>query len=489
MGPPSRAAYESDARSHRHRRHRLRQAALAFYRDALGLEVVGAARGRRPSRCAPTSCRSGQASLELLEATADDVGDRQVRRPGVAPAFTTSRCCVDDLDAALARSEGARRAADRRDAAARRPWLAGGVHPSVGRPAACSSSSSRPRRKARADACRRLRSRSGPSRAHPDPRRLLRLDGGAMFGVVPQAAVGAGRAARRPQPHPAGDAAAGWCAASGRDDPDRRRRRRQARRKGRRHLRLRSACRHSITSLADAGVARRRHRPRRSRRICISITPAASPCAAPTACVAPALSRARATSSGAGSGTTRCIRTSGTAPATSPDNYVPLLEAGVLDLVDERRGSRAWRARAPDRRAHRAPPDRRDRVGGTDGDLRGRPAADGRARAAAVHHGLRPLSDGHARVQARVSPEAVEREYLMLFEHDPEIAAGRFARRKRRAARGAGASSAEPWPDRACLQRRGLVACDRRSVRMQAEIGIIGGSGLYDMAELTDREE
>ncbi|MBK5297669.1 MAG: S-methyl-5'-thioadenosine phosphorylase, partial [Vicinamibacteria bacterium] len=24
---------------------------------------------------------------------------------------------------------------------------------------------------------------------------------------------------------------------------------------------------------------------------------------------------------------------------------------------------------------------------------------------------------------------------------------------------------------------------------MQAEIGIIGGSGLYDMAELTDREE
>ena len=38
----------------------------------------------------------------------------------------------------------------------------------------------------------------------------------------------------------------------------------------------------------------------------------------------------------------------------------------------------------------------------------------------------------------------------------------------------------------------GLVAYQMTTIResgMQAEIGIIGGSGLYDMAELTDRED
>ena len=47
--------------------------------------------------------------------------------------------------------------------------------------------------------------RSGRSRSRRSSTGIFRLDGGAMFGVVP-AAVGEGRAARRPQPHPAGDA-------------------------------------------------------------------------------------------------------------------------------------------------------------------------------------------------------------------------------------------------------------------------------------------
>ena len=39
----------------------------------------------------------------------------------------------------------------------------------------------------------------------------------------------------------------------------------------------------------------------------------------------------------------------------------------------------------------------------------------------AVDHGLRPVSDGHAGVQAaRSSREAIEREYLVFFEHDPD---------------------------------------------------------------------
>ena len=48
----------------------------------------------------------------------------------------------------------------------------------------------------------------------------------------------------------------------------------------------------------------------------------------------------------------------------------------------------------------------------------------------AVDHGLRPLPDGHARLQARVHRRGGRaNEYLILFEHDPEIAAGYMRRR------------------------------------------------------------
>ena len=73
--------------------------------------------------------------------------------------------------------------------------------------------------------------------------------------------------------------------------------------------------------------------------------------------VVPRLPRARY-SSAAASGRTRRIRTSGTARATSPENYVPLVDAGVRRFRRERRGSRARRPRPADRRPHDAPPDR-----------------------------------------------------------------------------------------------------------------------------------
>ena len=65
--------------------------------------------------------------------------------------------------------------------------------------------------------------------------------------------------------------------------------------------------------------------------------------------------------------------------------------------------------------------------------------------------------------------EAIDREYLIFFEHDPTIAAG-YIREKD----GRQATSSNRH---------------RHDVHDNVQIGIIGGSGLYDMAELTDREE
>ena len=106
--------------------------ALAFYRDALGLEVEA------PEEVASQRVRAhfipaGGAALELLEATGAGLADREVRREARARACITSRCASTTSRAALARAEGARRAADRRGAAARRARLAGRVHSPVER--------------------------------------------------------------------------------------------------------------------------------------------------------------------------------------------------------------------------------------------------------------------------------------------------------------------------------------------------------------------
>ena len=79
--------------------------------------------------------------------------------------------------------------------------------------------------------------------------------------------------------------------------------------------------------------------------------------------------------------------------------------------------------------------------------------------------------------------EAIEREYLVFFEHDPSLAAGYFREKNgkrfvERVIYGGGRCSAD------------LLRSDgTRLVTMSAKIGIIGGSGLYDMAELTDCEQ
>ncbi len=80
-----------------------------------------------------------------------------------------------------------------------------------------------------------------------------------------------------------------------------------------------------------------------SPRTCTSITPAASRPEAPTAQPSRAFPT-RGTSSGAESGTTRCTRTSGIGPATSPENYVPLAEAGAGRLRGRGRRGRPGRA-------------------------------------------------------------------------------------------------------------------------------------------------
>ena len=96
--------------------------------------------------------------------------------------------------------------------------------------------------------------------------------------------------------------------------------------------------------------------------------------------------------------------------------------------------------------------------------------------------------------------EAIEREYLIFFEHDPSLAAGRL-RERRRANESWNECCKSSGPQLSGGRYRGQVhyrgsrqpaTGDRLQARgqfMRAQIGIIGGSGLYDMAELTDREQ
>ena len=106
---------------------RISTQALAFYRDALGLEIEA------PEEVASQRVRAhfiplGDSALELLEATADDSPIAKfIARRG--PGIITSPF-ASTISPRRWRAQRARRQADRRGAAARRPWLAGGVHPS-----------------------------------------------------------------------------------------------------------------------------------------------------------------------------------------------------------------------------------------------------------------------------------------------------------------------------------------------------------------------
>ena len=77
----------------------------------------------------------------------------------------------------------------------------------------------------------------------------------------------------------------------------------------------------------------------------------------------------------------------------------------------------------------------------------------------------------------RFLAEAIEGEYVIFFEHDPVVATGIIrddgGRLRVEPIRAENASSLESFPSMSSTPR----------------VGIIGGSGLYDMAELTDREE
>ena len=280
--------------------------ALAFYKEALGLEVS-------PPHDVPSEhvravfVPVGESSLELLEATSPDspIG-RFVERHG--PGLHHITLTVPDLDAALASLESRGVRLDRSSASPRRARVARGVRaPLLGG-----------RRAARVEAGARGAvsvdvNHARTARAAPDGRRLLRPRRRRHVRGRPQDAVESGRGAGRPQPDPHGDAAV---AGHGREpaDPHRRRLRRQAGREVRRHLRVRPDA--SPGSRAGRrGPDRRRHRLRR--RVASAFRPRrrlhAPRGGRPRRAALPARPRRRF---GAASGTTRCTPTRGRARAT-----------------------------------------------------------------------------------------------------------------------------------------------------------------------------
>jgi methylmalonyl-CoA epimerase len=156
-------------------------AALAFYRDALGLEVEG------PEEVPSQRVRAhlipvGQAALELLEATASDSPiARYLEKHGPGMHHVTLR--VDDIGAALdhLRARGVR-LVDEQPRPGAQGSLIAFVHPSAShgvlvelKQAAIPSS---------ALVAKRMRLGSLDLVSVHDG--LFRLDGGAMFGVVPR---------------------------------------------------------------------------------------------------------------------------------------------------------------------------------------------------------------------------------------------------------------------------------------------------------------
>ena len=178
-------------------------AALAFYRDALGLDVEGAedvASQRVRAHFVPV----GGAALELLEATAPDSPiAKYVEKRGPGLHHITLR--VEDIDAALAqlKARGVR-LIDEQPRPGAEHALVAFIHPSAAhgvlvelKQAAVAGRQSSVRRFALGDfelvsVC------DG----------FFHLDGGAMFGVVPKPLWSATDAGRRQEPHHAGHASA-----------------------------------------------------------------------------------------------------------------------------------------------------------------------------------------------------------------------------------------------------------------------------------------
>ena len=329
-------------------------------------------------------------------------GISRKRGPGPAPHHAASR-----------RHRGARsrelkargvRLIDR-DAAARRARLAGRLHPSrerarrAGRAEAGRGAPRDAYRRASGTGTRSTAMQFGALRAPPARRRRVPPRRRRDVRRRAEAAVGAARAGRRAQPDPLAmrpllvrgertlliDAGVG-----GQDGREERRDLRPS--IGRRTLR---------ESLGGAGVRCRGHRHRarvapafRSRR---RLHPAR--CRRHAGAGVPA---ARATSRATAEWEDATHPHERNRASYFAENYVPLHEAGVLDLDARRRRGHAGRPRAAHRRPHHAPSDRLPRVGRADGRLRRRSDPDDGACRHAVDDGLRPLSDGHAGVQADV---------------------------------------------------------------------------------------
>ena len=417
-------------------------AALSFYRDALGLEIEA------PEEVSSQRVRAhfipvGESSLELLEATAPDspiAAFLDKRGPGLH--HITLR--VDDIARRDRPAEGARRAADRRAAAPRRRGFAGGVHSSFGGawragraeavggsrrlPAACQRGSTSeiaryrlgdlelisvndgffaPRR--RRDVRRRAASSLWSQKAPPDDRNRITL---AMRPLIVR----------------------------GREDDDHRRgSRRQGERQVQRHLRRSIAPAISITRSPRPGC------PPKTSTSCsathlhfdhaggFTVRDASRPPAARA-------SRARSTSCGGASGKMPLIRTSATRASYLADNYLPLAEAGVLQLVDDDRtimpGVRVRRTGGHTMHHQMV----LDRVGRQDRRLRRRPDSDDGAPARRVDHGVSTCirwTRSRRRttfVQAKPSTARCS----IFFEHDPAMLAGYISEEDGKPARGPG---------------------------------------------------
>ena len=159
-------------------------AALAFYRDALGLEVE-ASEEVVSQRVRAHFVPVGASSLELLEATATDSAiAKYIDKRGPGLHHITLR--VDDIAAALAqlKAHGARLVDEQPRPGAEGAMVAF-IHPSSAHGVLVELKQPAPHDRPRTDAVRRFALGNLELIALCDG--FLRLDGGAMFGVVPKA--------------------------------------------------------------------------------------------------------------------------------------------------------------------------------------------------------------------------------------------------------------------------------------------------------------
>ncbi len=407
-------------------------AALAFYRDALGLEVEApeeVASQRVRAHFVPVGRRR---RLELLEATAPDSPIAKfIDKRGPGLHHITLR--VDDIARGARAAQGARRPADRRAAAAGRRRRARRVRPPV----------QRARRAGRAEAGRHgassavspIGSASSSSVAAHVRRYPLGdlelislcdgffgLDGGAMFGVVPKPlwekkapADERNRITLAMRPLVVRGART-MIIDAGLGDKENA--------KFQRHLRRRS--RAEPRSHARRGRAvRRRTSTSCSPRTCTSITPAASRVRDAVRPRPPALS-ARAVHRPARrvGGRDAPARAEPRQLSGSTTTCRSPRPACCSSSTTTRRSCRACRVRRTGGHTmhHQMVV---DRVGRQDRGLRRRPDADDGAPAGARGSWASTcIRWTRSRRRRRFVKEAIERETLVFFEHDPAIAAG-----------------------------------------------------------------